>query len=99
MRLVDYFTEHEKELSISKKAYLNNCIIVPMCKRQYELTTELFKNNEHFITFDNKLKKYSEFYYNNAIAGRRVKIHRKTKGHLIFMNDVILKLSKLVRRK
>lgn len=99
LRLVAYFTEHESELSLSKKAYLNNCIIIPMCKRQYELTTELFKNNEHFLTFDNKLKKYPEFYYNNAIAGRRIKIHRRTKGHLIFMNDVILKLSKLIRRK
>lgn len=98
LRLVDYFTEHEKELSPSKKAYLNNCIIIPMCKRQYELSTELFKDNEHFISFDNKLKKYKEFYYNNAIAGRRIKMHRKTRGHLIFMNDVILKLSKLIRR-
>lgn len=99
LRLVDYYTKHENELSLSKKAYLNNCIIIPMCKRQYELTTELFKNNEHFLTFDKKLKEYKEFYYNNAIAGRRVKIHRKTNGHLIFMNDVILKLGKLIRRK
>ena len=98
LRLVDYYTEKEKELSESKKAYLNNCIIVPMCKRQYELTTEMFKNNEHFISFDRKLKKYPQFYNNTSIAGRRVKLHRLTNGHFIWMNDVFIKLGKLIRR-
>lgn len=98
LRLVDYYTEKEKELSESKKAYLNNCIIVPMCKRQYELITEMFKNNEHFISFDRKLKKYPQFYNNTSIAGRRVKIHRLTNGHFIWMNDVFIKLGKLIRR-
>ena len=98
LRLVDYYTEKEKELSESKKAYLNNCIIVPMCKRQYELTTEMFKNNEHFISFDRKLKKYPQFYNNTSIAGRRVKIHRLTNGHFIWMNEVFIKLGKLIRR-
>ena len=98
LRLVDYYIEKEEGLSENKKAYLNNCIIVPMCKRQYELTTELFKDNKNFVSFDEKLKKYPKFYNNIAIAGRRIKIHRLTGGHLIWMNDFFKKIGKLIRR-
>lgn len=98
LRLVDYFTKNEEKLSNNKKDYLKKCIIYPMCKRQYELTTELFKDNKNFKTFDNQLKQYPEFYNNPEIAGRRIKLHRKTNGRLIRFNKFIIKLSSLVRR-
>lgn len=98
LRLLEYYTEKESTLSESKKAYLNKCIIIPMCKRQYELSTELFKNNEHFLSFDKKLRNFPEFYNNINIAGRRIKTHRMTGGHLIWLNKFIIKLGKLIRR-
>lgn len=98
LRLVDYFTKNENKLSNNKKNYLKKCIIYPMCKRQYELTTELFKDNKNFKTFDNQLKQYQEFYNNPEIAGRRIKLHRKTGGKLIKINKIIIKLGSLVRR-
>lgn len=98
IRLVDEFTKKESTLSESKKTYLLNCIVIPMCKRQYELTTELFKNNKYFLSFEKQFKKYPEFYNHELIVGRKVKLHRKTKGHLICINGVIQKLSKLIRR-
>lgn len=98
IRLVDEFIKKEETLSESKKSYLINCIVVPMCKRQYELTTELFKNNEHFLSFEKQFKKYPKFYNHELIVGRKVKLHRKTKGHLICINGIIQKLSKLIRR-
>lgn len=98
LRLVDYFTKNENKLSNNKKNYLKKCIIYPMCKRQYELTTELFKDNKNFKTFDNQLKQYPEFYNNPEIAGRRIKLHRKTNGKLIRINKIIIKLGSLVRR-
>ena len=69
-----------------------------MCKRQYELTTELFKDNKNFKTFDSQLKQYPEFYNNPEIAGRRIKLHRKTNGKLIRINKIIIKLGSLFRR-
>lgn len=98
LRLIDYYSSKEKELSESKKSYLKNCIIYPMCKRQYELTTEMFKNNVNFKSFDKKLKEYPEFYNNSEIAARRVKLHRLTSGHLIWMNKYFIQLGKLIRR-
>lgn len=98
LRLVDYYTKKEKELSNNKKNYLKKCIIYPMCKRQYELTTELFKDNKNFKTFDSQLKQYPEFYNNPEIAGRRIKLHRKTNGKLIRINKIIIKLGSLFRR-
>ena len=47
---------------------------------------------------DGKIVKYPQFYNNTSIAGRRVKIHRLTNGHFIWMNDVFIKLGKLIRR-
>lgn len=98
LRIVDEYTKQEAKLSVSKQNYLKNCIIVPMCKRQYELTTELFKDNKNFLSFEKQFKKYESFYNNPAIAGRKVKLHRKTNGHLIWMSGFINKISKLIRR-
>ena len=98
LRLVDEFTKNENKLSESKKAYLKDCIIDPMCRRQYELTLELFKNKEHFVTFDKQLKKYPEFYNNIEIAAKRVKFHRSTGGNLIFFHKQLVALLNLVRR-
>ena len=99
LRIVDEFIKKEDSLSQNKKNYLINCIIAPMCKRQYELSTELFKNNKHFISFDNKLKEYPLFYNHNLIVGRKVKFHRYTKGHFIRFNSLINKISKKLTRR
>lgn len=98
LRLVDEFTKHEDQLSESKKNYLRNCIIYPMCKRQYELILELFKTKEHFVSFDKQLKEYPEFYNNWQIAARRVKLHRLTGGNLIFIHKPLVSLLNLIRR-
>ncbi len=98
LRIVEEYVKQEDKLSESKQNYLKDCIIFPMCKRQYELSTELFKDNKHFISFDKKFKKYPAFYNNPGIAGRKVKLHRKTNGHLIWMSGFINKVSKLIRR-
>lgn len=98
LRLVEEFSKKESEISDNKKNYLKKCIIYPMCKRQYELTLELFNNRKNFISFDKKFKKYDEFYNNTEIAARRVKFHRITGGYLIIFHKYITKILGLVRR-
>ncbi len=92
IRLVEEYTRKKDFLSYNKRNYLLNCIIYPMCKRQYELSTELFNNNKYFMSYDNRLKQYSEFYNNDQIVGRKVKAHRLSRGHLIRVYNFLMKI-------
>lgn len=94
MRLVKEFEERKEDISEEKRDYLIRQIIVPMCKTQYEITMEYFKNKKNFNSFDRQLKEYPEFYHMNEIAGKRVRFHRRTKGCLIRFDKIIKKISK-----
>lgn len=71
------------ELSENKKNYLKEKIIIPLVKAQYYITTEYFNVKEPFMDFDNRLKDFPEFYNNNNIIERRIKIYRFTKGRFM----------------
>lgn len=92
MRLIEEFEKRKKNIPIGKQNYIIDKLIVHMCKTQYIIVTEYFKNNKNFKSFEEKLKKYPEIYNDNRIAGRRIKFHRKTKGLLIFLNPLLMKM-------
>ena len=92
MRLIEEFEKRKSNIPFGKQQYIIDRLIVHMCKTQYIIVTEYFKNNKNFKSFDNKLKKYPEFYNDNRIVGRRIKFHRKTKGLLLFLNPLLMKM-------
>lgn len=79
------------DISWNKKEYIKNKLIVPMITTQYSIATEYVRTAEAFNSFDKRLKKYIDFYYDNRISIKLVKFHRRTKG-------LFVKLFKLFRR-
>lgn len=83
VRLLKEYTHHKNELSDIQCQYLENKVIIPMCNMQYVLAIDYCKSRKAFLSFDKKLKKYSDFYNEKLIAGNMVKMHRKTQGLLV----------------
>lgn len=98
LRLIDEYTKKKDTLSQGKLKYIAENMIVPLCKTQYDITTEYFKNSTNFLSFDKKLKKYPEFYNDIRIAGRRIKLYRVMRGKIIFMNPFIKKILNKMHR-
>lgn len=88
-RLLSVYKKHKKTISPARKKYLSYKVIVPMCHMQYMITTEWCKSRKHFLSFDNTLKKYTEFYHNPGIAGTITNFHRHTKGYFVKFTNLI----------
>ncbi len=95
LKLIEEYYNN-KNITINKKEYILNKIILPLVKCQYMVTTEFLNNSVGFKSFDHQLKKYSEIY--NMIKGKRIKIHRITNGHLIRLIKFIDKVKQKLRR-
>lgn len=87
-----------RKVTEGKSINIVDNMIVPLCRMQYDIVSEYFKNGKNFRSFDSKLKKYPDIYNDSRIAGKKTKLHRLTNGHLIFLNPVIKFLSSLIAR-
>lgn len=92
-RLLKEYSKHRSSLSEKRQFYLENRVIIPMCHMQYYIAIELCKSRKHFLSFDQSLKKYPEFYNHPGIAGTLTKFHRKTKGLLVRFDKPIRKFA------
>ena len=79
-RLLSVYHKHLKTLSPIRREYLTNKVIVPMCHMQYMIAIEWCKSRKDFLSFDNAIQNYPEFYSNAGISGTLTNFHRKTKG-------------------
>jgi len=98
LRLLEELKKRGELISDNKKKYLVDRLIIPMCKMQYMIVTEYFNDSAPFLSFDNKLKQYPEFYRNPEIAGRQIRLHRRTAGRHIFADQHVKRIASLVRR-
>ena len=98
LRLLSEYKKREDTLSNGKKAYLKNKIIIPMCKSQYYIASEMFDTGDNFMSFDKKFKSYPEFYNHPDIAGKIIRLHRATKGKAIRADEAIKKLKSKIRK-
>ena len=98
LRLLAEYKKYKSTLSEGKKLYLENKMIIPMCKSQYYITTEMFDNNKNFLSFDRKLKDYPEFYNNTEVAGKIVRLHRKTNGNTVRVDKYIKNLKHHIKK-
>ena len=98
LRLIKEYEKDKDNLTEGKKNYILNRLIIPIAKMQYDIAIEYFNTKKQFISYDEKLKKYPDFYNMTAIAGKRVKLHRKTKGYLIKIDLLIKVIIKIIKR-
>ncbi len=92
-RLLSIYNEHITTMSPTRKEYLSNRVIIPMCHMQYMIAIEWCKSKTRFQSFDKTLKKYKAFYDNPGIAGTLTNFHRKTKGFFIKFDYVIRRIA------
>lgn len=87
MRIIKEYNDRKDSLSEGKQNYIEKHMVINLCYTMYWIVTELYKEKEPFIEFDNELKKYPEYYDSEKIVTKRIKLFRKSKGKLVFMND------------
>lgn len=97
-RLLSEYRKHKKNLTDIRRNYLERRVIVPMCNMQYMIAVEWCKSKADFLSFDNELRKYKDFYNDPGIAGNTIKLHRKTKGLTVKYNPVISAISRRMPR-
>jgi len=97
LRLMDEFEKSKDSLSDNKRSYLATNLIIPLCNTQYMILAEYIRDPKKFISFDNKVKKYPEFYNHPEIVGLIISLHRKTNGLTIPANNMLRGCAKLLR--
>lgn len=75
------FINSDDRLSLDKKIYINNNILIPMINAHYMLLTNDIRNRKKFVNFDNFV--VNNFKEHEKLISKRIKLLRKTKGFLI----------------
>jgi glycosyltransferase involved in cell wall biosynthesis len=82
-RMLDAYERYFSEISEVRKSYLREQLIFPMLIFQYNLTINIMRSREAFLSFDRRLSKYEEFYQAQKLCSREVNFARSTKGLLL----------------
>ena len=88
----------ESNVSAQKRQYTLDKIIKPMIKSHYLILTDFMADGKKFNSFDRKLKKYTFLYNDNFILNKRIKLYRKTKGIIVFLNPALKKISNKLKK-
>ena len=83
VRLLEEYTKKQDSLAPAKNKHIVDQIITPLCQLHYDLTAISNQDRQHFLSFDKKLKEYPNFYNSELIAGKSIKMYRKTGGRLM----------------
>lgn len=82
MRLLDEYERIKDQIPENKRIYLKDKLVSEICKIQYDIVIDFIKGRKDFCRFDNKLKKYPEFYSSWNVADKRTRALRITHGSL-----------------
>lgn len=90
---------YARDLSEQKKNYLKKKIILPLIRTQYMIVIDYFSDGKPFMEFDSRLSQFPEFYNDNTVVNRRIKLYRITNGKFVrlikFLSDL---KNKIIRR-
>ena len=88
MRIIEEYNARKDSLSKEKQNYIEKHMVINLCYTMYWIVTELYKEKNPFIEFDDKLKKYPEYYNSEKIINKRIIALRKTKGNFMLLNKI-----------
>lgn len=83
LRLIEDYHNIEESLPDSLRSYIYNEMLIKLSHQQYRIAIYMKKSRKDFLDFDKKLKKYPAIYNDYRVAGRKIKLHRLTRGVLI----------------
>ena len=98
LRLLKELEDRGDSISPNKREYIINKLILPLCKTQYYVATEYFNDKHNFLSFDLKLKEFPTYYYDREIAGRIIRLHRKTQGRIVFADNILKRISQQIHK-
>ncbi len=98
LRLLKELEERSESITPNKREYIINKLILPLCKTQYYVATEYFNNKHKFLSFDSKLKEFPTYYYDREIAGKIIRLHRTTRGRIVFADNILKKVSQRLHK-
>ncbi|MEE0946065.1 MAG: glycosyltransferase [Acutalibacteraceae bacterium] len=96
INIIDIYYKNFENLSLQKRNYILNHIILPMVSTQYEICINYRNDTKPFRTFNKRLKAYPVIYNNNQIKIKNVIFHRITGGYLIFMSKLFITFNSLL---
>lgn len=92
-RLLNEYELQKNKLSPEKQKYLRDKLVAPMCDWQYYILLHYLRSQKEFLKFDEKLKKYPDFYYSPKVAGKVVKLMRLLRGYglefVVLINELM----------
>lgn len=94
MRLVEEYYILKEKLPKYKQDYIERRLILPLIYSQYDIILNNVNTRKAFKSFDNKLKNYKEFYNNETIVSKKIKLHRLTNGISVYLQKLIQKIGK-----
>ena len=81
--MLDYMEAHP-EISDLKTDYINNKLITPLLKMQYQILIDWMQDAEEFNKFDEKMKKYPHMYKRRrSYVNDKIRFNRRTSGKFI----------------
>lgn len=98
LRLIEEYLKIDDNVSINKRNYLKNKIIIPLVEAQYYILTQSLKSSKEFRKFDKKLRKYKEIYNDKKIARIAIKIHRILNGNFMNLIEFIIKIKNKIKK-
>lgn len=98
LRLIEEYYKIPENISINKKDYLKNKIILPLVEAQYYILTQNLKSSREFRKFDKKLRKYKEIYNHDRVARKAIKLHRKLNGFGMNFLETLIAIKNRIRK-
>lgn len=80
LRLLSEYAARKNDFGDGKREYLRDRLVSEMCNGQYFILLHYLKDRKKFLEFDEKLKKYPDFYNSPKIAGKIVTQLRRSNG-------------------
>ena len=94
IRMIEIYQQNKEKLPQSKNDYIVNHLLLPMISTQYEIAINYRKERSAFLSFDKRLKQYPSLYNNRKIRIKKVRFHRATRGILVPLNGLFVKLNR-----
>lgn len=83
LRLLDEYYKVVDELPNNKRNFIHDELLIKLSHQQYRIAIYMKKSRKDFLDFDKELKKYPDIYNDYRVAGRKIRLHRLTRGVLI----------------
>lgn len=96
IKLMDIITNDDR-ITLQKKEYMINLLLLPMVGVQYYIYLDLFQSRKNFLAFEKRIKKYKDLLIYPQFNAKTIKLYRKSFGLLVPFNKMIRKIADKIK--